>query len=102
MQVKMGQAIPEQAFQDPLCGSAAECKIIADFRKTVGMGERSRWSAEMIADMQNQEGDTISVIHPESHNAVTVFMTDLRTELLLPETEGAAGHFQQSFEGWRR
>jgi hypothetical protein len=100
-QVKMGQVIPEQSFQDPLCKSAADCQLVADFRKMVGMGERSRWSAEMVADLQAEEGDTISVIHPISGDGVNVFLTDLKTTYLMPDSEGGEGGLFQEFEGWR-
>jgi hypothetical protein len=101
-QVKMGQIIPEPTFQDPLCGNSLDCQAIADFRKMVGMGERARWSAEMVADLQNEDGDTLSVIHPFSGDAITVYLTDMKTSYLMPEKEEDEGYFNQQFEGWRR
>jgi len=101
MQVKMGQVVPDQIFDDPMCGSPAECQAIADFRKMVGMGERARWSAEMAADLHNEEGDTFTVIHPVSGDAVTVYLTDMSTAYLIPEGGDGQGYFKQTFEGWR-
>ena len=99
-QVKMGQIISDAPYDDPLCGSAAECQTVADFLKMVGMGERARWSAERVADLHDEEGDIISVIHPFSGQVVTTFLTDLKTTFLVPEESGD-GALTQEIEGWR-
>ena len=101
MQVKMGQIISDAPFRDSLCTSPAECQAVADFLKMVGMGERRRWSAEMVADLHNEECDTVSVIHPVSGQAVTVFMTDLKTTFNMPLAGDNDGGISQVFEGWR-
>lgn len=101
MQVAMGQVIAEQPFKDPLCGSPAECQTVADFLKMVGMAERKRWSAERVADLHDEEGDTISVVHPFSGQATSVFLTDLKTVFVMPESESGDGGIMQEFEGWR-
>ena len=100
LQVKMGQVIPDQVFDDPLCESPADCQAVADFRKLVGMGERARWFSEMVADLQNEDGDTLSVIHPSSGNAVTVYLTDLTTSYIMPQGQTGGG-IVQTLEGWR-
>jgi len=102
LQDEMQQVIPEQPFQDPLCGSPSDCQVVADFRRMVAMSERARWAAEMTADLENEEGDTLSVIHPISGDAVTVFLTDLQTTYLMPVKDGDDGGFSQKIEGWRR
>lgn len=102
MQVKMAQVISEQPFQDPLCASPAECQAVADYRKMVGMGERRRWSAEMVADLRVEDGDTLSVVHPASGDGVTVFLTDLKMVYVMPEGNSDSGSFTMQFEGWRR
>jgi len=99
-QVSMGQIITD-TYTDAICGSAAEAQAIADYRKMVAMCERKRWSAEMVADLNNEEGDTVSVVHPFSSQAVKVFLTDLKTTYLMPEIGSDDGYFQQTFEGWR-
>lgn len=101
MQVKMGQVIADTPFVDPLCGSAGECQAVADFLKMVGMAERARWSAERVADLHDEEGDTISVVHPFSGQAVSVFLTDLKSTFLMPEDASGAGGLTQEIEGWR-
>ena len=100
LQVKMGQVISDQVFDDPLCESPADCQAVAEFRKVVGMGERARWSSEMVADLRNEDGDTLSVIHPSSGNAVTVYLTDLTTSYLMPQGQTDGG-IVQTIEGWR-
>ena len=100
LQVKMGQVIPDQVFDDPLCESPADCQAVAEFRKLVSMGERARWSSEMVADLRNEDGDTLSVIHPSSGNAVTVYLTDLTTYYLMPHGQSEGG-IVQTLEGWR-
>jgi len=67
----------------------------------VGMSERKRWKAEMMADLYNEDGDTVSVLHPISGDVVKVFLTDLTTSYKVPEAQGGDGIFSQSFEGWR-
>ncbi|MFH2011675.1 MAG: hypothetical protein ABIJ37_03070 [Pseudomonadota bacterium] len=101
-QVKMGQIIADSPFQDPLCYSPADCLTIAEFRKMVDMGERARWTAEMVADLHNEEGDTISVIHPISGDTVIAFLTDLKTTFIMPKSDESDGTFEQTIEGWRR
>lgn len=100
-QVQMGQVIADAPFVDPLCGSPSECQTVADFLKMVGMAERKRWSAERVADLHDEEGDTISVVHPFSGQALPVFLTDLKTTFLMPEGDTGAGGITQEIEGWR-
>jgi hypothetical protein len=101
MQTKMGRTITETSYQDPISGSVAECQVVANYLKMVGMGERKRWGAEKVPDLRNEEGDTLSVLHPFTGQAITVFLTDNRIEFNVPE-EGEGGDFNQTFEGWRR
>ena len=100
MQVSMNQIITDK-YTDALCGSPAECQTIADFRKMIGMCERKRWGSEMVADLHNEAGDTLSVIHPFSDQALKVYLTDLKTSFLMPEIGSDDGYFKQTFEGWR-
>ena len=100
-QARMGQVIEEQPFNDPLCGSAPECQAVADFLKMVGMGERKRWAAEMVADLHNEEGDTISVIHPQSGQAINVYITDITTTFTMPLGGDQDGGLFCKLEGWR-
>lgn len=100
-QVIMGQVICEQPYKDPLCGSASECQLVADFRKMVGMYERKRWLAETVADLRVEDGDTVAVIHPVSGQGISVFITDLKTTYIKPgATENFGGIFN-TIEGWR-
>lgn len=101
-QVKMGQVLSDSPYDDPLCGSPSECQAVADFLKMVGMAEKKRWSATIIPDLRNEEGDTISVIHPVSEQTVTVFLTDVSITYTIPNIDDENGAFEQSFEGWRR
>ena len=100
LQAKLGQLLPDQPFQDPICGSEADCQVVANFRKMVAMGERARWACDKVTDLRNEDGDTLSVIHPMSGAAVTVFVTDLTTTF--DRTSDTNGTFKQSMEGWRR
>lgn len=101
MQTKMGQTIASPPYVDPLCGSAAECQVVADFLKAVGMAERARWSAERVADLHDEEGDTISVIHTFSAQALSIFVTDMKTKYSMPEAGSGTGGITQQIEGWR-
>lgn len=103
LQTQMGgQIVPASPYTDVFCGSVADCQAVANYLKMVGMGERKRWKAEMVADLHNETGDTITVVHPHSNQAITVFLTDVKTTFLMPETGGNDGIFSQTFEGWRR
>lgn len=102
LQVKMGQTIAGQKTEDPLCGSVADCKAIAEYQKMINMGERARWSGEKLVDLRNEEGDTISVIHPVSGQVVTIFLTNNGIRYLMPTIGSDTGAFNQTFEGWRR
>jgi hypothetical protein len=101
LQTAMGQVLSATPYDDPFCGSVPECQTVADFLKLVGMSERKRWKAEMMTDLYNEDGDTISVLHPISGDVVKVFITDLVTSYKVPESQGGDGTFSQSFEGWR-
>jgi len=101
-QTKMlGQILADQPFDDPLCVSVPDCQAVADFKKMVGMGERKRWKADMMADLHNEDGDTLSIKHPISGDTTNVFITDLTTIHKMPESPDGDGTFSQSFEGWR-
>lgn len=101
MQTSIGQTIAAPPFRDPLCVNQVDCQAVADFRRMVGMGERRRWSAEMVADIANQEGDTVAVAHPYSGQTINVFLTDVRNSLTVSEGADGNGDFSQQFEGWR-
>lgn len=100
-QTRMGQIIADTPMNDPLCGSAPECQTVANFLKMVGMAERKRWGCEKVADLRVEEGDTISLPHPFTGNALTVYLTDMKYIYQMPKIGDENGQFTQEVEGWR-
>jgi hypothetical protein len=93
-------AIVEKVIKDPLCYSQPDCAIVAAFEGMVVQMQRKRLNITKIADIRDEDGDTISVIHPYSEEGLTLFITKLTRTLRKPDKASGDGYFTDSIEGW--
>jgi hypothetical protein len=92
-------AVVEQVIDDPLCYSAADCTAVATFEGMVAQMQRKRVMIEKIAHLQDEDGDTIRVIHPYSGNNLDLYIASLRRKFKKAEA-GGDGYFLDEIEGW--
>lgn len=100
MQTKVGYIV-EKRFEEPFCYTIAECTQVARNEMAVIKAQRDRVAIEKITHLQDEEGDTLRLVHPVSGQNMDVFVTDLTREYTIPErgvSEGASCVDQ--IEGW--
>jgi hypothetical protein len=95
-QAEIGAVVP-QSFTDPLAYTVADCQTIADFEGLVAQMQRRRVKIEKIAHLQDEDGDTIRVVHPYSGQTMDLFITDIKRKF----KKGAEdGYFLDEITGW--
>ncbi len=93
-------AIIEQAIQDPLCYSVTDCEKVAAFEGMVVQLQRKRLSMSKVAHLQDEEGDTITMVHPYSGQTMTFFVTNLTRKFKKSAQGSSDGYFIDEIEGW--
>lgn len=93
-------AIIEKVINDPLCYSVTDCNTVAAFEGMVAQMQRKRLSFTKVAHLQDEEGDTIQIVHPYSGQVMTVFVTNLRRKFKKAVHGSADGYFMDEIEGW--
>jgi len=88
-----------KTIQDALCYSASDCQAVADQELKVARLQRNRCSFEMAADLRNEDGDTIQILHPYSKQPLNVFVTELERVMKKSDARGN-GYFLDRVEGW--
>lgn len=92
-------AIVEQVIDDPLCYSAADCQTVANFEGMVAQMQRKRVKIKKIAHLQDEDGDTIRVVHPYSGDNFDLYIASLKRTFKKAEAAGE-GYFFDEIEGW--
>lgn len=87
-------------IDDPLCYSVADCQAVANQELKVARLQRNRCRFEMVADLRNEDGDTIQINHPYSNQAIKVFITEIERAMKKPAKSGGDGYFIDRIEGW--
>jgi hypothetical protein len=64
-------------IEDPLCYSVADCTQVANFEGMVAQMQRRRIKIKKLAHLQDEDGDTIRVLHPYSGQSIDIFITDI-------------------------
>jgi len=101
LQTLIGTVV-ERRITDPLCYSVDHCRFVANFELLIAQLQRQRIKFTKIAHLQDEEGDTISIIHPYSEQRISVFITDITRRFMLPANPGSdEGYFLDDIEGWR-
>jgi len=88
--------IVENKFEGFLCNYTSECQTVADFEMMVTQGQRNRVKVKKIAHLQDEIGDTLTIIHPHTSNPTTIFVTNL----IRKYSPGVGGYFIDEIEGW--
>jgi hypothetical protein len=92
--------VVEKKIEDPLCYSVPDCAVVATFELMVARLQRNRATVEKIAHLQDEEGDTVTFLHPYSGQTVKLFVTDLTRSLVIGEPGSENGAFIDQIEGW--
>jgi hypothetical protein len=99
-QRRTGRVIQERD-SNPLCYSAADCHVVAAHRMMCHKRGRAMVSFEKATHLQDETGDTISVLHPISGDTIRVFITGLSRAWTMPENPAdEQGRCVDSIEGW--
>ncbi len=93
-------AIVEQTIDDPLCYSQEDCESVAGYEGMVAQMQRRRIRIEKIAHLQDEDGDTITIPHPYSGQAVKLFVARLSRKYKKSDPERKDGYFTDEIEGW--
>lgn len=99
LQTKLN-AVITQKFEEPLAYTEAMCQVCADHELMVFQCQRKRGTFDKIADLRDEEGDTIQVPHPYTRIPMTIFVTDITRKMKIPEKVGAEGYFEDDLSGW--
>lgn len=89
-------ATVEQVIDDPLCYTRLDCLDVAYFEGMVVTMQRRRVLIQKIAHLQDEDGDTITVLHPYSGQNISLFINTLRRKF----KRGKDGYFIDEIEGW--
>ena len=92
-QVATGKVLTK-VIEDPFCYTVLDCMEVAEQELLVAKLQKQRCKFEMLADIRNEDGDTIQILHPHSLNPLKIFITDLERVMHKGET------FVDKVEGW--
>ena len=93
-------AVVEQVIQDPLCYSVADCAAVAAFEGMVAQMQRKRVRITKVAHLQDEEGDTIRVVHPYGGHNIELFVTSISRRFQKATPGDNDGYFLDEIEGW--
>ncbi len=93
-------AVVEQVIQDPLCYSVADCAAVAAFEGMVAQMQRKRVRITKVAHLQDEEGDTIRVVHPYGGHNIELFVTSISRRFQKATPGNNDGYFLDEIEGW--
>ncbi|WP_448506120.1 sialidase family protein [Immundisolibacter sp.] len=101
LQQELNGQVIEQKIDDPLCYEVAHCQRVADHELSIVQAQRRRIRFEKLAHLQDEVGDIISIVHPYSGNAKSVFITDLTRTYTKPDANvSESGGVIDSISGW--
>jgi hypothetical protein len=78
----------------------ADCTAVAGFEGMVVQMQRRRVRIEKTAHLQDEEGDTIRVVHPYSGQNIDLFITSLARRYQQATPGENDGYFLDEIEGW--
>lgn len=95
-----GNIVVEKVISDVMCHTPAECYAVAKFYLMYYAMQRYRVNFTKLANIQDEQGDTIQVIHPFSKAIITVFIDQI-TRKYKPSSPGSLdGYFFDEIEAW--
>lgn len=92
--------VVEKKIDDPLCYTVEDCNKVAEFELLIVQLQRKRVKFSKVTHLQDEEGDTIKIVHPYSGGTMTVFITDLVRKMMVPATPDSEGYWIDEIEGW--
>jgi hypothetical protein len=98
-QIEVGTIIPRK-IEDDLCYSAYDCSFVADHEGAIIQMQRNRVSFSKVADLRDEEGDTISIIHPYGLQVIKIYIVELNRKYKKASTSGGSGYFTDDIVGW--
>jgi hypothetical protein len=98
-QTKMGSTIVRR-IDDPLVNTISGAQFVADFEMMVIRLQRSRVRFTKVANMLDEDGDTIQIRHPHTGDILNVFITQLVRKMRIGEADSNRGYFLDEIEGW--
>jgi hypothetical protein len=93
-----GDKMVTKKIEDTLCYTATDCSDVASQELMVVKLQRKRVKFSKVAHLQDEEGDTIEIVHPISKKPMGVLVTNLTRKLLMGDN--ADGYFTDDIEGW--
>ena len=99
-QTKIGRTVA-RTISEPLAYTDAQCSFVAKQEMMITRLQRSRVTVSKIGHLQDEEGDTISVIHPISQSAIKIYITNLTRRVRIPSKSDTAGGMFDTVEGWQ-
>lgn len=98
-QTNLGYEVTKK-FDDALCFTVEGCNNVAEFELLIAQLQRRRVKFTKIAHLQDEEGDTIQILHPYTGQTLTVFITNITRKFKKPLIEDNKGYFIDEIEGW--
>ncbi|NPU85557.1 MAG: hypothetical protein HPY65_13855 [Syntrophaceae bacterium] len=99
LQGEIGKVISTK-LENEFCYTTEDCQLVANHERDVLKGQRRRVKFSKISHLQDEEGDTISVIHPYSGQVMKVFITDLKRTYRVPSGAREEASCIDEIEGW--
>lgn len=93
-------AIIEKKFEDPLCYSVFDCNLVAAFDGMVAQMQRKRVKITKVANLKDEDGDTIRFLHPYSNKSIDLFITNIKRRYKKANQQDKDGYFLDDIEGW--
>jgi hypothetical protein len=94
--------VNSKKIDEVLAYTLSQCKEVADFELMVVKLQRSRIKFDKLAHLQDEDGDTIQILHPYTQLPMKIFITDLERHFKLPSSSNSNdGSFIDSIEGWK-
>ena len=101
LQQEIGKVI-EAKIDDPLCFTIAQCQTVANYEMDIVKWQRNRVKLTKLAHLQDEEGDTLQILHPYTQQPVKIFVTDLTRKFQKPSSpDSNDGYFLDDIEGWK-
>lgn len=98
-QIEIGVIIPRK-IEDDLCYSAHDCQFVADHEGAVIQMQRNRVRFSRVADLRDEEGDTITTIHPYGLQVIKIYIIELHRKYKKASTADGMGYFTDDIVGW--
>ncbi len=99
-QTEVGVVV-SKSVEDPLCYAISHCQFVANFEGMVVSSQRKRVMFAKLADLRDEDGDTIRIPHPYTSTLMKIFITNLRRIFRIPSSPGSGdGSFTDEIEGW--